>query len=190
MIFLERLIKKRTERIVNTFDAFIQKGDTVLDIGAGSGWIGKEIRKRKAAFVTLLDVVNFNRTDLKFVLYDGESMPFEDKSFDTVLLLYVLHHAENPEHVLQEAKRISKKKIIILEDSYTSWFGKIGLCVWDVVTNIPSFLVKPFGEKMPFHFKKVSQWKKLFEDFNLRILFQAHIAQNPLVKHVLFVLCS
>lgn len=185
---VEKIIRNRTERIVNAFDGFIKKGEKVLDIGAGAGWTAREIQKRKNAKVILLDVIDFNQTDLKLVLYDGEKIPFSDNSFDSVLLIYVLHHAENPLKVLKEAKRVSGARIIIFEDTYISLSGKIFLYLWDFITNLPSFLVKPFGEKMSFNFKKVSEWKKIFKRLQLKIIFQEEFQSKKIVGHVLFVL--
>lgn len=169
---VERIIKKRTKWIVNSFDEFVEKGKKVLDVGAGGGWISKEIQKRKNTDIALLDVTDFNQTDLKLTLYDGKKMPFSDNSFDVVLLNFVLHHSKNPLEILKEAKRVSRDKIVIFEDTYNSFFEKIILYFWDIISNLHSFLIKPFKEKMSFNFKKISQWKKIFEDFNLKIFFE------------------
>ncbi len=180
---VERIIRNRTEKIVNSFDEFIRKEEKVLDIGAGAGWIAEEIQKRKNNEVALLDVTDFNQTNLRLVLYDGEKIPFSDNTFDAVLLIYVLHHTKNPLKVLEEAERVTKDRIIIFEDVFSSYFDKFFLYFWDVLTNLPGFLVRPFGEKMPFNFKRVSEWEKIFEDFQLKIIFK-----NRFSHQVLFIL--
>ena len=167
---VESIIKRRTDKIVSSFKDFIKRGERVLDVGAGGGWISKEIKKTKSTENVLLDIIDFNQTNLDLILYDGEKMPFPNNSFDTVLLICVLHHTEKPEAVLKEAKRVSRNKIIILEDTYNSFFSKTVLCFWDVITNLSSFLIKPFGEKMSFNFKKVSQWQKIFDELSLKII--------------------
>jgi len=171
-ILVERIIKRRTKWIVDSFDNFIGKGERILDIGAGGGWISKEIQKRKKTDIILLDIADFNQTDLKLTLYNGKKIPFPDNSFDAVFLNFVLHHAKNPLEVLKEAKRVSRSRIVIFEDTYNSFFGKTGLYFWDIISNLHSFLVKPFKEKMSFNFKKVSEWEKIFKDFNLKIFFE------------------
>ena len=35
--------------------------------------------------------------------------PFEDKSFDTVILFEILEHVSRPVEILKEAKRVAKK---------------------------------------------------------------------------------
>ena len=184
---IEKKIGKRTEKIVNTFDSFINQGEKILDIGAGGGWIGKEIQKRKNAEVTLLDVIDFNQTDLKLVLYDGKKIPFPDNSSDTSLLIFVLHHCNYPLEVLKEVKRATRKKIIIIEDIPTSRLNKIFLYLWDIITGLPS-LTKPPGENMSFKFKTIPQWQKIFNDLQLKIIFQKQFQSNRLIRHGLFIL--
>ena len=133
------------------------------------------------------DKIDFNQTNLDLILYDGEKMPFPNNSFDTVLLICVLHHTEKPEAVLKEAKRVSRNKIIILEDTYNSFFSKTVLCFWDVITNLSSFLIKPFGEKMSFNFKKVSQWQKIFDELSLKIISEEKPKYLKIIDQTLFV---
>lgn len=176
---VERVIRNRTQKIVNSFDKFIERKEKILDIGGGGGWIAEEIQKRKNNEVTLLDVTDFNQTNLKLVLYDGEKIPFSDNSFDLVLLIYVLHHTKNPLKLLEEAERVTKDRIIIFEDTFSSHFDKFFLCFGDILTNFPVL----FREKMPFNFKKVSEWEKIFEDFQLKLIFK-----NKFSHQALFVL--
>ena len=185
---VERIIKRRTERIVNAFEKFVEKGEKILDVGAGGGWIAKEIQKRKKAKVALLDVVDFNQSDLELILYDGKKMPFPENSFDVVLLIFVLHHVKNPLMVLKEARRITKNKIIIFEDTYFSFFDKIFLIFWDILTNLPALIIKPFKEKMPFGFKRVFEWKKTFKKLKTKLIFCEGFAKNKFINQTLFIL--
>jgi ubiquinone/menaquinone biosynthesis C-methylase UbiE len=43
----------------------------------------------------------------------GERLPFEDNSFDTVLVFEVLEHVQDPEKLLREAKRVSAGNVLI-----------------------------------------------------------------------------
>ena len=42
-----------------------------------------------------------------------DTLPFEDKSFDTVIMFELLEHVQNPEQVLKESKRVALKNILI-----------------------------------------------------------------------------
>jgi ubiquinone/menaquinone biosynthesis C-methylase UbiE len=47
----------------------------------------------------------------EYYVMDSTDLKFEDKSFDVVLFNYVLHHVENLDQTLAEAKRVGKKII-------------------------------------------------------------------------------
>ncbi len=183
----EKIIKKRTEKIINLFEEFIGEGQDILDIGAGGGWVAEELKKRKKVKITLLDVTNFNQTDLKLVLYKGENIPFPDNHFDTTLLIFTLHHCLKPLKVLKEAKRVAKKKIIVIEDIPTSWLNKILLCFWDVISNLVS-IIKPPGEIIAFNFKTIPQWKETFRELGLKVISQKENQRGELIHQVLFLL--
>ncbi|XOA42601.1 MAG: class I SAM-dependent methyltransferase [Candidatus Nealsonbacteria bacterium] len=183
---VENIIEKRTEKIVDYFENFINQGEKVLDIGAGGGWIAKEIKKRKNVNITLLDITDFNRTSLKLVLYDGEKIPFPDNNFDISLLIFTLHHCSEPLKILEEAKRVTRQKLFVIEDIPTSWLNKVFLYIWDIITNLPS-LVKPPGENIFFNFKTIPEWQKIFKDFQLKLISQKMFQSNKLIHHGLFV---
>jgi ubiquinone/menaquinone biosynthesis C-methylase UbiE len=44
--------------------------------------------------------------DIAFAQLEGRNFPFEDESFDTVLLSLFAHHATNPSRVFQECSRV------------------------------------------------------------------------------------
>ena len=184
--FFEKLIKKRTEKIVNILDSFIDKKRKILDIGAGGGWIAKEIKRRKEADITLLDVIDINQTDLKLTLYKGEKIPFSSNSFDSSLLIFTLHHCFSPLKVLKEAKRVTKGRIIIIEDIPYSFLNRIFLYSWDVIANLLSLVRLP-GENMYFNFKEISEWQDIFEILELKQVFQKTFFSKN-IRHTLFVL--
>ena len=177
--FGERIIKKITEETIDTFIKFIGEDEKVLDIGAGAGWIAKSLQERKKARMTLLDVINLNQTNLPLILYDGRKMPFPENSFDTALLIHVLHHCDRPQEVLKETKRVVRDKIIIIEEAPSFWFDKIFLYFRDTVNNLFfCFLVSELKEitNLPFHFKKISEWQEILENLDLKII---HKKQFP-----------
>ncbi|MCW5771194.1 MAG: class I SAM-dependent methyltransferase [Rhodospirillaceae bacterium] len=94
---------------------WVGPADRVLDIGAGDGHLGLELTRSCGCAVTAVDVTDTNRTSQPLVLYDGKTLPFADGSFDVGLLLFVLHHAEDPERLLRDAMRVCRR-IVAFED--------------------------------------------------------------------------
>lgn len=191
MKIVKEIIKKRRKKRAGKhsalFENFIPFGSKVLDIGAGRGFIAKDIAEKRKVDVTLLDVVNFNQTNLPFVLYNGETIPFSENSFDVSLLITVLHHCDEPENVLSEAIRVSKSRLIIIEDVYRSFWGKKYIIFLDTLFNLPCLIKQP-RENMPFNFKTESEWRTIFKNFNLKIVYQKRFKLFGIFPRCLFVL--
>ena len=92
-------------------------GYSVLDYGCGDGLVGLGLQDDHA--VTLCDIVDYrNSASLHlpyFLIPPTGKIPFEDRAFDTILLLTVLHHADDPRRVAQEACRLARHRIIVIE---------------------------------------------------------------------------
>jgi ubiquinone/menaquinone biosynthesis C-methylase UbiE len=173
--------------ISREFERFIRQGEKVLDIGAGGGWTGELIGANRDASVTLVDVADFNKTKLPLVVYDGTQLPFFDNSFDACLLLFVLHHCKDPLQVLKETIRVSKKRIIIYEDTYTSFLEKRLCAMNDFLANFPFLITDPVKMNMPYNYKTVQAWEEVFEELGLKVVFK-RVTSHFITKHVLFVL--
>lgn len=68
-------------------------------------------------------------------LYDGTHFPFTDKSFDTSLAVFVLHHTTDPIAVLKEMKRTSDR-VILFEETYKGLFSKLDLVYRDIYVSL------------------------------------------------------
>ena len=140
------------------------RGGKVLDLGAGEGYVGQELQRKWQAEVTLADVVDMNQTTLSHTLYDGHTLPFEDSSFDTTILYFVLHHAEGAEQVLDEALRVTTGRVFIVESVYKTEQDLRILTFLDKLANrIRSGGLMNAQEEF-LHFRTVPEWKKLFEE--------------------------
>jgi len=56
-------------------------------------------------------------TFIPIVHYDGCNLPFQENYLDTLMIIDVFHHADNPRRLLEEAKRVSRQHILI-KDHY------------------------------------------------------------------------
>ncbi len=101
---------------------------TVADLGAGEGLISQLIAHR-AERVWCIDnsarmvevgtelARKNNLANLTYKLGDIESVPLPDKSVDLAILSQALHHANHPQHAVNEACRILKPggQVLILD---------------------------------------------------------------------------
>lgn len=100
----------------------------VLKVGYGLGFSSYFIKLFNKD-ITNLDVVinsdSLNENEVK--LYNGQTIPFLEKVFDIVICTYTLHHAKNPEKLFEELCRVSKSKVLIIEETYKNFFQKLQL---------------------------------------------------------------
>ena len=86
----------------------VRRGDRVLRIGALSDRLDVLLHREPGC-----DVIPHS---------DPAPLPFADESCDVVLLISVLHHVEDPRTVLQEARRVTRRQVLVLEDvNSTRW---------------------------------------------------------------------
>lgn len=142
----------------------------VLDLGCGEGYLGEWIRQDRQAEVSLADVVDFNRTQMPFLRYDGHRLPFPDDAFDVTVLSFVLHHCENQTQVFHEAVRVTRKRILIIESVYQTEWDLRQLTFLDTLANrLRSGGLMKHQEAF-LHFRTVADWYKFFNQFPVRLL--------------------
>ncbi len=89
-----------------------------LDLGAGDGLNAKWLRQSDPAIdVTCVDLSNENRFGASIV-YDGQRIPFADKSFDSTIIAFVLHHVASSRQrdILRELIRVTRRRLYVFED--------------------------------------------------------------------------
>jgi SAM-dependent methyltransferase len=94
-------------------DAMPNRG-RVLDIGSGDGSVAAGLmRLRPDLKVEGIEVAIRPRSYIPISRYDGISLPFDDKSFDFVSIVDVLHHTSDPVAVLVEAARVARQVVVV-----------------------------------------------------------------------------
>jgi SAM-dependent methyltransferase len=197
---LRKALDERASRILKEISGSIT-GDSILDIGCGDGMVPHLIDS-KAYKIQLMDVVKYvdERVCLPF------SFEIEDSwSFDTTLLLTVLHHTDDPLALLRSAINVTRKRLIILErvvgmsaSDSSEWTNSplYGLCFDDQIRY--AVFVDWFYNRVlhsdvpvPYNFTSPSSWRRIFRDLGLRVSVEFDLGvDQPLVPehHYLFVL--
>jgi ubiquinone/menaquinone biosynthesis C-methylase UbiE len=170
---MEPETKNRSEKLLDwrygLVADHVDDGQAVLDLGAGTGWVGKRLAERKRCDVRLVDVLDCNETDLPLTVYDGKTIPAADKSVDVVTLVFVLHHAVNQEQILTEASRVARHKIILVEDTPKN------LMELSIDRTCDAFMSLEHGFYNPATYRNVGQWRRVFEELGLPLVYERTI---------------
>lgn len=167
---------KRAHLLGEKILPFIQEEESVLDFGCSTMAVSKYIASKKKISLTGIDTIDYNIQDANFIKYNGGRLPFNDEQFDVVLSLFVLHHTDDSPFYLKELIRVSKRKIILCEDTYKNRIEEILVKLMDYFYNFNLF--KNIDERAT-NFKSVKEWNELFEKNKVNIKTFKRISTFP-----------
>ncbi len=180
--------KARTQRNYEKIKQYLI-GEKILDLGAGDGLLGELIKTDMSKEVILVDVVDYNYTDLPLLLYkDTERIPLEDNSVSTCIMYTVLHHADDPEYVLKEASRVTAKRMVIMEGYIEEYETKIVNSFIDWFINR---VVRGTDINVPLNYKTKQEWNIIFEEVGFKITKAIDMGIDEPVApehHILYIL--
>ena len=152
---------RRVQVLSEHMTAQIDPGSSILDIGCGDGQISELIASKvEGSSISGIDVMERSIANIDVSKYDGRNIPLPDNSVDTCTFVDVLHHADDPFRVLQEAGRVARKSVVIkdhLADGFLSW--EI-LRFMDWVGN------ERHGVALPYNYLKKAEWETFFTDLD------------------------
>jgi ubiquinone/menaquinone biosynthesis C-methylase UbiE len=99
---------------------------SVLDVGTGTGIFAEAFLSAGLTAtgidpsMELLAHARAHAPRAVFMEAVAEKLPFADCSFDLVFLGHVLHETDDPEAALREARRVSLRRVAVLEWPYRS----------------------------------------------------------------------
>ena len=108
-----------TAHTVSLIAPHLEPGDSILDVGCGSGYVTAALAELGHE-VWGVDIVDTRKTEHPlFKLYDGLTIDFPDRRFDVVVLAFVLHHVPNElkPRLVDEARRLCRRTLVVLEDT-------------------------------------------------------------------------
>lgn len=136
---------------------YININDKILDLGCGSCYLTKKIQN-KGYNIIGIDVVNKSKY-YNPLIFNGKIIPFKNKSFDVTISSFVLHHIIDCENMLDEIIRVTKKYILIFEDTPS--------------TKIDKYLSTKHSQShwgTSNCFKNCQQWIHIFKSKKLKII--------------------
>ena len=162
-IYLSRL-----RELVRCISPHLKEGDQVLDIGCGSGMLGKTLLDSPSCpfNVKVQGLERFKRggEPIEVHLYDGVKIPYANRTFDVVILADVLHHEQDPDRLLREAIRISRRLLIIKDHQLNGPLAWLRISLIDWAAN------SPFGVPCRYRYMSPAEWTNLRHQYRLHLV--------------------
>lgn len=160
-----RYVFQRRVRVIRQhFVEMIPQGAAVLDVGCGDGLIDKLIlEERPDISLEGIDVALRPKVHLPTVSFDGKVIPHRDKSFDAVIFVDVLHHTVDPTILIEEARRVARKCILIKDHNRSGFAAGPILRFMDWIGNAPH------GVILTYNYWPEQRWREVFAEFGLKV---------------------
>lgn len=133
-----------------------------------------------------VDTLSYDDTELQFQKYDAKRSPFRMNSSPPWRWYLSLHHGAAPLRVLEEALRVTRDHLIILEDIPKGKWGFLFARLYDYLA------IKIYEPNMAtlFQFKGLGEWMDIFTAHHLEVARAEGLKTQPLafMKQMLCVL--
>jgi SAM-dependent methyltransferase len=149
------VLHRRARRLAELLSDFIPLQSTVLDVGSGDGQIASLLLgQRPDLAIQGIDLDVRKQTSIPVAQFDGKTLPFGDSSFDTVLLVDVLHHTTDGLALLREAVRVARTSLVLKDHIREGVCAGARLRFMDYVGNARH------GVALPFNYWTGVQWRE------------------------------
>jgi len=156
--------QRRIERIAARLAPLFPPKARVLDVGCGDGLLAAHVLEARPDLeIVGIDVLARPRAFIPVQLFDGQTVPFPDASFDAVMFVDVLHHTDDPSVLLREARRVSRDLVLIKDHCADGAGAALTLRLMDWVGNAPH------GVRLPYTYWTHSQWRAAWKDQRLTV---------------------
>jgi ubiquinone/menaquinone biosynthesis C-methylase UbiE len=161
-----RLVFGRRVRVLaEALAQMIPPGSRVLDVGCGDGQISAEIANQgQNISISGIDVLLRPHCYIPVTQFDGSHIPYPDASFDVVMFVDVLHHTKDPAALLAEARRVTRKYVLLKDHFRTGPIGNVTLRVMDWFGNAHHNVV------LPYNYLSETEWEATYKVSDLEIV--------------------
>jgi len=120
----KQVVARRTRVLGSRIAAELPPAVSILDVGCGDGALASRIQKlRPDIRIRGIDTLIRESSGVAVESFDGRRIPYAGGSFDLVLRVDVIHHAEDPTALPQESARVSRRWIVIKDHLEQGWLA-------------------------------------------------------------------
>jgi SAM-dependent methyltransferase len=153
---------RRVRVLADLIAPWLSPSAAVLDVGCGDGLLAREIvRRRPDTTVRGIDVLVRPTAAIDVAPFDGQRIPYGDGAFESVMLVDVLHHTDDPAVLLREAMRAARADVIVKDHTMDSRLAGRILRFMDRAGN------ERHGVRIPYNYWPTRRWHAAFAELRL-----------------------
>jgi SAM-dependent methyltransferase len=166
---------RRVERLTAIIAALLPRDANVVDVGAGDGLLASRLLERRPDIrIKGLDVLPREETHVPVELFDGARIPLPDDGCDVVLLVDVLHHADDAGALLAECARVAKQAVVVKDHLREGFAAGPTLAFMDWMGNARH------GVRLTYRYFTRAVWGRLIERTGLTaVRWEERLALYP-----------
>lgn len=155
----QRVVRgRRVSVLASQILPLLPEAGSVLDVGTGDGQLAAHLQSlRPSLKFSGVDVLVRPDAVVPVTKFDGIHLPFGDASFNCLLMVDVLHHAEEPDRLFAELCRVARQTIVIKDHLNENGWDAAVLRFMDDVGN------RRFGVNLPYHYWSKARWHSAFQ---------------------------
>jgi SAM-dependent methyltransferase len=148
---------RRITALARQLAELLPENANVLDVGCGPGTLTSRIAAlRPDCTFRGIDVMVRPDSVIPVALFDGHHIPLPDAGVDVVMFVDVLHHTDDPNVLLREARRVARRCVIIKDHRRDGVLAGPTLRVMDWVGNAHH------GVRLPYNYLSEREWRTAF----------------------------
>jgi SAM-dependent methyltransferase len=152
------------ERLRGWLADAVPQDATVLDVGCGDGLLTRLLADARPDLrLSGMDVLVRPGAQVTVEPFDGRHIARADAEVDVVMMVDVVHHAEDPRALLAEAARVARQAIVIKDHLREGFLAGPTLRFMDYVGNAHH------GVRLPYNYWTRSEWDAALQSLGLRI---------------------
>ncbi|MHC4948811.1 MAG: class I SAM-dependent methyltransferase [Planctomycetota bacterium] len=164
----EPIYAARIAELVRCIVPHLRAGDRVLDVGCGYGTLGRAVldSTRCPADVTVRGLERAPRPGelIEVTAYEGGRMPFDDDAFEAVVVADVLHHEEDPDALLDECARVTRRLLIVKDHRLGAVLAGPRVRFIDWAANAP------YGVPCLYRYRTLAEWRASHDRLGLQVV--------------------
>lgn len=166
---------RRVRALASAIGPLVASDQSLLDVGCGDGRLTALLAQQNPGLrASGLDVLVRPGAAIDVQPFDGLHLPVPDKSVDCVLLVDVLHHADDPLALLAEAVRVARCGVVIKDHRQSRPAARATLRLMDWVGN------RAHGVALPYNYWTMPQWHAAWRQLGVTPAhFQTRLGMYP-----------